>query len=138
MTAINTEQLVERLGRMADMSFLATVDGDQPWSRAMTHCIGSDGAIWYPTLLGSAKVSRIAAHPKVAVSFFDPRGIEAPVSVYGTAEIITDRTRYEHIRNSCGPSIRRIVPEGPGSANFAFIKIIPNGFITNTYRHAGR
>ena len=134
---MHVEQSVEQLRRMAAMSFLATADGDQPCSRAMTHYIDNDGTIWYPTLLESAKVRQIAANPKVAVSFFDPQGRAAPVSVYGTAEIITDCVNCEHIWQGFGPSITKIVPAGPGSANFAFIKITPKSIVANTYRRTG-
>jgi general stress protein 26 len=124
----------DRLKCMADVSFLATVEGDQPCSRAMTHHIDSDNAIWYPTLLHTAKVRQIEANPRVVVSFFDSHSRSAPVSVYGTAEIITDPDTLENIWRCYDPSIHTIVPEGPGSANFAFIKITPQRSVANTYR----
>lgn len=134
---MHVEQSAGQLRRMAAMSFLATAEGDQPCSRAMTHYIDTDGTIWYPTLLDSPKVRQIAANPKVAVSFFDPQGRTPPLSVCGTAEIITDCAGREHIWHSYGPAISRIVPAGPGSENFAFIKITPTGIVANTYRQSG-
>jgi general stress protein 26 len=132
------QSLAELLHHMAAVSFLATVEGDQPCMRAMTHFIDADGVIWYPTLRHSAKVRQIEKNPKVVVSFFDPGGRSAPVSVYGIADIITDPDTLVAVWQCYDPSIQSIVPARPGSANFAFIKITPQRSVANTYRQTPR
>jgi general stress protein 26 len=66
---------------------LATVDGDQPWVRAMWLARVEDGALWYATARQSPKAGQIARNPKVCVSAYDTHTV---ARVFGTATVVDD------------------------------------------------
>ena len=129
-------KLISVLRGMAAVSFLATVAGDQPRLRAMTHYIDEDMNIWYPSIRNCGKVAQITANPRVAVSFLDYAGSRPPITIYGTATITDDPSIIKALLQQYPPEILKVVPADPDSDNFVFIKITPTTSIDNTYASA--
>lgn len=74
---------------------LATVDGDQPWVRAMYLAkVDDDGTLWYATNRDSAKARQITANPKVCVSAYSG---QAEARIFGVASLVDDRQAKEAI-----------------------------------------
>ena len=127
------EEHLATIRRMAPVSFLATLEEGRPRLRAMTHYIDSDGIIWYPSIKRSGKVDQIRANPHAAVGFMDTTWGRAPVTVYGTADIIEDPEVKRRMAGCYGMDIRHIVPVDPSSENFVMIRITPQEIVDNRY-----
>jgi general stress protein 26 len=118
---------------MAPVSFLATLEVNQPRLRAMTHYVDDDLTIWYPSLKRSGKVKQIISNSKVAISFIDTTWCREPITVYGIAEIIEDQKVKEDLWQQYEESIKSIVPAVPTSDNFVIIKVTPRSIVNNRY-----
>ncbi len=129
-----TKKQIAAIKQMSPVSFLATVDGEQPRLRAMTHYVDANLTIWYPSLKRSGKVDQILANPHVAVSFLDAEQRRAPITVYGTADIIEDRQTIAAIYRQYEDTIQNIVPADPEGDNFVLIRVTSDTVVDNIYK----
>ncbi len=79
-----------------------------------------DGVVFFSASLNSPKVNEIDNDPSVAIFFQQER---AYVSLYGTAEIVTDRAPIDAMWKE---EWRVWFPDGKDSADLCLIKVIPS------------
>ncbi len=115
---------------------VATVDADgRPWSRIL-HPIwlwdGSDLVGWIATGPTPIKRAHLAAHPDVAITYWDPG--QDTATVQGRAEWHTDDDTcawlWNHLKHAPAPVgyDPAIIPpwsDGPASPAFAALKVTP-------------
>jgi len=99
---------------------LTTAAGDSLRSRPMIPCRnGEDGALWFFTRAGDAKVDEALHQPRVNVSFMDADG-NRYVSVSGAAALVRDR---EKLRELWDERERALFPRGPDDPELALLRV---------------
>ena len=69
-------------------TYLATLEGDEPWVRAMRLArVDDDGTLWYATWGSSNKVRQIRQHDKVCVIADND---DVLLRIFGAAQIVAD------------------------------------------------
>ena len=105
-----------------DFCMLSTIDsqGDihsRPMS--LNGEIDNEGNLWFFTSSNSLKAHEIDALPKVNASFSNPDDNQY-VSISGTAEIVTDRSKIKELWK---PVFKAWFPDGPEQADVALVKV---------------
>jgi general stress protein 26 len=117
------EESVKKLAELIkDIRFamITTIDSGVLRSRPMaTQDTEFDGELWFFTSSKSHKMSEIAADPRVNVAYSNPEKNDY-VSVSGTAEMVTDRSKMEELWN---PAYKAWFPEGLDDPNVCLLKI---------------
>lgn len=78
-----------------------------------------DGDLWFFTYEDSAKVTEIAAHPQVNVSFADDKH-SSWTSVSGRARVVHDRAKAEELYS---PALRVWFPEGLDTPGLTLLEV---------------
>jgi len=90
----NREKALEFI-RNNPMSYMATVDGDQPWARAMCTVRAEENfTLWYVSMADSNKVRQIKANGSVCITVWEG---SKTIRVFGTAELVADEAKKEEL-----------------------------------------
>lgn len=77
------------------MSYMATVDGNEAWNRAMcTVRTEEDFTLWYVSMNSSNKVRQIKANGSVCITVWEG---SKTCRVFGTAELVADEAKKQEL-----------------------------------------
>ncbi|WP_193196199.1 pyridoxamine 5'-phosphate oxidase family protein [Nostoc sp. MG11] len=126
MTAsTNREQEIQKLRELIkdiDYGMFTTVNDDgslHSYPMSTSGEINSDGTLWFFTYAKSHKVTDIAHHQQVNVSYSSPDQ-QRFVSISGTAQLVQDRNK---MRELWKPELQTWFPKGLDEADIALLKV---------------
>ncbi len=110
---------VAELAKGIRIAMLTTVDGEgQLISRPMAQQeVEFDGDLWFFAERTSRKIMQIVANPRVGVALTSN---DVWVSIFGTAEIVTDAEKVHELWNAW---VAAWLPQGPDDPNVVLIKV---------------
>src|ERR1700712_1096154 len=114
---------VADLAKGIRIAMLTTLDEEGQFiSRPMAQQeVEFDGDLWFFAERTSRKVMHIVANPAVSVTLTSN---DVWISLFGTAEIVTDRDKIHELWNGW---VEAWLPQGPDDANVALIKVTGSG-----------
>jgi len=117
------EEIARLTGLIQDvrvaMMTTATADGSLRSRPMLTRSVGADAALWFFARADAAKVTEALEHPRVNLSYADPRRGHY-VSVSGLATLVRDR---ERMRQLWDESERAWFPRGLDEPDLALLRV---------------
>jgi general stress protein 26 len=105
-------------------AYLVTTNDNQPFVRPVSPILEDDMTIWVTTFSTSRKISHIRKNPKICLAFVEQPQEDKATFVFCEVHIVHDIEK----KKRCGKwnaSIFHDTPDGPGSGEFCFLKILP-------------
>lgn len=116
------DQIKKLRGLLEDIDFtmLTTFADGRLHSRPMsTQELDDNGDLWFFTAKNTRKVAELMADNRINAAYSKPES-NTYVSVYGTAEVVTDRARIEELWS---PLYKAWFPEGLDDPTISLIKV---------------
>jgi general stress protein 26 len=117
------DKLVNLLRKYQNHSFLATLDGDQPYIRPMSPFTTDDLVIYMATFRGSRKEKQIQNHSRICLLFADVLEWTQQIIVYGDAFLTDSVDEKIQVWNARADDLVKYFPGGYKSPQFSLLKV---------------